>query len=527
MINLAIPKTTAEELYTTIDLSIFERKPKSDIDLIENFLPSKLWRLNNLYTIVNKAGIRIPFQMNLSQHRVYSTKLIHPRIIILKSRQQGISTFWLISYLDDALFIPDLNIGLMAQGKSEASTLLKRIKLAWDCFPIEVKDFLGLSLDKDNSEEFAFSNGSSVFIRTSFRSATLQRLHISEFGKIAAKYPERARETKTGTLQTIAPGNDTVIESTAEGDNDFKTMWLGAEEVFPDLAPKDFYPLFLSWLDDPHCYSKKKQILSNEQDEYFRTLEATLDRKITQGQKNFWVMQYRELGNDIYQEYPATPEEAFMATRDGAYYGVQYRELIQKRNREREGLYDPNLLVNIAMDLGMNDDFVLVFFQRWRNEWRIIGEYQNSGEGIEHYVNYIANTGYKIGKVFGPHDLKVRDLSTGLTRLHRFRELGIRKIKALDRTPISEGIEAVRKLIPFIYIDKKCVYLIKCFKNYSKEWDDKLKVWKDKPLHNEYSHGADGIRNMAMSEVHRIVNSKGDQENLGKSNTNVVDGIAM
>jgi len=527
MKKMSLSKQKLEELYPNMDLSVFYEYPKTDKDIIEKYLPSKLWRLNNLYTIIDKHGKRIPFVMNKSQHRVYSAKLEHPRLIILKSRQQGISTFFLISFLDDALFLEDMNIGLMAQGKAEAGTLLRRVKLAWEEFPQIVQEFLGISLGKNNSEEFSFANNSTVFIRTSFRSATLQRLHISEFGKIANKYPERAKETKTGTLQAIAPGNDVAIESTAEGDNAFKEMWDAAVDFTGERSGKDFHPIFLSWIDDPDCTTKYSQPISDEQAEYFAKLEDELQITLTNRQKWFWVMQYRELADDIYQEYPSTPEEAFMATKDGAYYGTLYRKLVMSKNREIDDLYDPNLEVNVVIDLGMNDDFVMAFFQRWKNEWRIIDEYRNSGEGLSHYVNVMFDKPYNINVVVLPHDVKVKELNTGQTRLARFRQLGVKRTKVLPRVAVNDGIEAVRRVLPDLYIDPKCTYLISCFKNYSKQWDDNLGVWKDKPLHNTYSHGADTIRYMALSGLKRVDKNEDGYETRAGRKKYVVDGLAM
>ena len=121
---------------------LFTTYPTSDKEFIEQYLPSKLWRLNNLYTIKDKEGNLIKFRMNLAQHKVYATYLKHPRIIILKSRQQGISTFWLINFFDDAITTPNLEVGLMAQGKDEASKLLERVKTAWRHLSQVLKIFL-------------------------------------------------------------------------------------------------------------------------------------------------------------------------------------------------------------------------------------------------------------------------------------------------------------------------------------------------------------------------------------------------
>ena len=520
MNKLSIGYDKFNELYPDIGYKQFVVPPANEEEFTTKQLTSKLWRMNNLYTIVDKDGNRIPFVMNKSQHKVHSAYLKHPRLVILKSRQQGISTYWLIFFLDECLFYDDINTGLMSQGKKESSKLLKRIKLAWDTLDQSIKDFLQVGLDKDNSEEFSFNNGSTVYVSTSFRSATLQGLHISEYGKIANKYPERAKETRTGSMQAIKAGLPVVIESTAEGANDFETKWDNAEELLLSGRPfsgKDFYPVFLSWMEDPDCLEKVDQPINKEQADYFDKLEDELRITLVDQQKWFWVSQYRELGDDIYQEYPSTPEEAFTATKDGSYYAKLYREHVIKQKREVKDLYDDNLEVDVAIDLGMNDTFVMVFSQTWQNEERIIDEYYNSGEGLEHYMDVLHSKPYKIGRVSLPHDVKVRELGTGISRLHRLRELGLRNYKVLPKIPVNEGIEAVRKMIPNMWIDPKCTYLISCFKGYSKEWDEKLGVWKNKPLHNEYSNGMDGVRYKAVSRLPSRLKSRQPQRRRGYS----------
>jgi hypothetical protein len=104
MWQLSISRDQFCELYPNFhNPDIFERPFKSDSDFIENYLASKLWRLNNLYTIIDKYGRLLKFKMNPVQHLVYAELLKHPRLIILKSRQHGISTLMLINFFDDAL----------------------------------------------------------------------------------------------------------------------------------------------------------------------------------------------------------------------------------------------------------------------------------------------------------------------------------------------------------------------------------------------------------------------------------------
>jgi len=529
MNEMRIGQTKFEEMFPEMFeySDIFYTDYESDEQFINEYLTSKLWRLNNLYTIIDKDGERIPFVMNMSQLRVYQALSIHERLIILKSRQQGISTFWLIYFFDDAMFEEDFNIGLMAQGKEEAATLLERVKLAWDELDDSIKTFLHVSLDKDNSTEFSFSNNCTIFIRTSFRSATLQRLHISELGKIANKFPKRAKETNTGTLQAIKAGNIVAIESTAEGDNMFKDKWDQAYNHQGPLAGKDFLAVFLSWIDDPDCVESTPQLISKEHAAYFSKIEDELGLILTDEQKWFWVVQYRELQdgevNDIHQEYPSTPEEAFEAARDGTYYSTDYRKKVVNKGHEITNLYDPNLDVDIVLDLGMNDDMVMGFWQAYEDEERCVHAYRNSGEGLEHYVNYantwLTDNDASLGTFSGPHDLRVRELGTGISRKKRLHELGVRKVQVLRKASVNDGIEAVRKMIPKLYIDPvECDFVITGFKNYSKEWDDIRGIWKDKPFHDKHSHPMDMVRYRAMSKLKYREKSKDETRAAAQNN---------
>lgn len=533
--TLPIPRERLEKVYEglDVDLSLFEREPEDDTDMVLNFMSSKLWRMNFMYTIVNKHGERVLFQMNLSQHRVYAAVLKHSRLMILKSRQQGISTFWLLFFFDDGILLNDLNIGLMAQGKSEASTLLKRVQLAYDTLPQSLSDLLGLDKLKDTVEEQGFTTSSTIFIRTSFRSATLQRLHISEYGKICHVSPEKAKEVKTGTLQAIAPGNIVVIESTAEGHNDFKVMWdaaIVAQARYlargQSLPGKAFLPVFLSWLDDPDCVSPTLEELSLTQLEYFSKLEGELGRVITQEQRNFWVQQYAELGESIYQEYPATPSEAFTKVNDGAYYALLYTNKVLLAGRKVAGLWDENLPVYVVLDLGIDDLFVMIYFQYFGGTYRIIDEYLNSGEGLEHYAQKLNESPYHIKQVFCPHDIKVRELGMNKTRLARLHELGVTNTTVLPKGSIADGIEEVRKIIPNLWIDEKCTYIDGCCLNYSRDWDEKMETWKSSPRHDKWSHGADGLRGMAAASISdkTIVDFIEEQR---KDPGQVIDGMAF
>ena len=518
---------------------LFESEPESDDDAIANYLPSKLWRMNSgLYKIENKEGDLIAFEMNWAQHRVYADSLRHPRLIILKSRQQGISTFWLLYALDLTIFEDNMKAGLMSQGLQESKTLKERLERAYDNFPEELLNFIGAHNIVRNSSEFALDNDSKVYVATSFRSGTLQFMHISEFGKISAKHPEKAKETKSGSMQAIKGGLPVIIESTAEGrHNMFYNMWVQADSHAGNYSPKDFKPCFLSWAEDPDCRISVPQLVNAEAEAYFSAgevdYEAYTGNKLilSDEQKWWWVSQLREFTGDMDlmgQEYPLVPEEAFAATKDGTYYAKLFRKEVVAKGQIVGDIYEPKLPVDVAVDLGMSDMMVLVFFQTYNNEIRIIDEYHNSGEGIAHYVAKLKEKPYKYRTVYLPHDANVKELGTGKSREGIFRSMGV-PVRRLPRTrSVANDIELVRKAIPYMWLDEKnCSYIKLAMENYTKEWDDRLGVFKDKPFHDEFSHAADAIRYMVIGSWHKIRPKGVSKTTTKRRMSNVVDGIAM
>ena len=539
---LAITRDEYLEIYkgTSLvkDIHLFETPPKSDEDMILNYMPCKLWRLNNSYTIRDKVGTPLRFNLHRAQHVVYANSIRHPRLIILKSRQQGISTLWLISFFDDAIFLDNMSCGLMAQGADAATDLLERIDYAWEDLDSSIKNLLGIHRTVNNSKETAFSNGSKMYVRTSFRSGTLTRLHISELGKIANKTPDRAKETNTGSLQAIKVGNTVIIESTAEGkDNLFASKWYDAESHIGTRSLMHFMPVFLSWVDDPDCVLDVPVHSTAEDLDYIAMVERDMLITLTEEQKWWACAKRKELGDDFGQEYPYNPESAFAQARDGSYYGKLMKELRDKGRIVDGGLFEPELKVTVTFDLGINDEFVMLFWQSdtsslGKLQIRLIDSYINSGEGLAHYVGVLRDRNYRYERFVLPHDAKKRELGSATSIAKQLRDLGLNKQKVLPREEILPGIQAVREMMPLLWIDSSIGhndYVIKGFDNYTKEWNDRLGVWRDKPLHNEWSNPMDAVRYYAMFRVRDINAIDGYRRKKKKKNSvsNVVSGLAM
>ena len=504
---------------------LFETKPTSMQELMSTYLPSKLWRMCNIYSILDKRGNKCILNLNRAQHITYANSLRHPRLIILKSRQQGISTFWLISFLDDALTIPNMTCGLMAQDLPKAADLLERIDFAYTNLHSDILGVFNVKMITNNSKVTAFSNGSKMHVSTSFRSGTLTRLHISELGPIARNTPMKAKETMSGSLQTIAEGNTVIIESTAEGlDNIFGQLWTTSVNVEEGgRSAFHFMPQFLGWTEDPDCNvtlpSGKQPELLNSTKEYITKVERELNISLTESQKRWVEAKRLELGDDYNKEYPYNPASAFALALDGSYYGKLFTDLISRNGlMPYNKLYTPALDVEVSFDIGINDTFVMLFWQSevlytGKLSIKLIDAVVNSGEPLSYYTNELdmlgREKGYKYNKFILPHDAEKRELGSALTISQQLFNLGLRRQIIMPRVSITSGIQAVRQMFPFMEIANGLDYVHSAFKSYSKEWDNKLSVWKDKPLHNEWSNPMDACRYYALYKISDIQRAYG------------------
>ena len=470
--------------------------------VIDHFKDQR-WRLNNLYWITDKEGKRVKFTMTWAQENLLSQ--MHYLNVILKARQLGFTTFIQIYMLDMSVFYPDTRCGVIAQTRDDAEAIFRdKIKFPYDNLPDQIKAMAPIV--RDNTTMLELANNSLIRVGTSLRSGTLQYLHISEFGKICAKFPEKAREIVTGALNTIQAGQVAFIESTAEGQEgrfyDLCEEAQAKERTGQHLTPLDWKFHFYPWWKEPSYSIDPREVrIPPELDRYFDALEAEEGIKLTAGQAAWYAKKYEVQGADMKREYPATPKEAFEAAVEGAYYAAQLAQA-EKEDRITRVPYEPTLKVETWWDLGMNDDMSIWFVQRHRREVRIIDHYANSGEGLAHYAKVVADKPYVYDRHIMPHDIAVRDLSetNGKSRKEVAEGLGIKPIIVAPRMDVQDGIEAVRNLLSRCWIDAdKCADGIRSLKNYRKEWDDNRGVWKNRPRHDQCSHDADSFRTGATA----------------------------
>jgi hypothetical protein len=213
------------------------------------------------------------------------------------------------------------------------------------------------------------------------------------------------------------------------------------------------------------------------------------------------------MSKDLYQQ---EFECSFQAAITGSYYGTIIEDLT-KEGRIGDVPYDDNLDVETWWDIGLNDSTSIWFVQRHKGEIRLIDYYENSGFGLDHYVDVLNNKPYSedYSTHVAPHDIKVREIGNfGKSRLESALELGI-AFEVAPKISVEDGIEAVRKNLINCWFDKnKCGTALEYLKAYQKRYDDKNQCFRNKPLHNFASHCADSFRTGIVGQGLAISNWK-------------------
>lgn len=201
------------------------------------------------------------------------------------------------------------------------------------------------------------------------------------------------------------------------------------------------------------------------------------------------------------EEYEQEYECSFSAALKGAYYG-QYMRQMEDEGRIRDFAIDRTVPVRTAWDLGISDSMAIWCYQIVGSEIHVIDYIEDSGKGLEFYVEQLQRKGY-LYDLTGhtlPHDGAARELGTGKTRQEKLQELGFH-CNILERYSVADGIHAARQLLqkPKLFIHKtNCQRGVTCLKNYTRKWDRAKGQFLDTPNHNWASHGADAFRYLSL-----------------------------
>lgn len=413
------------------------------------------------------------------------------------------TTFIQLFMLDRCLFNSNINAGVIAHNREDAQKFFRdKIKFAYDSLPELLKKQIPAT--NDAAGELSFSNGSSIRVGTSLRSGTYQYLHISEFGKICAKYPDKAEEIKTGSLNTVATGQFVFIESTAEGDwGDFYDLCMEYKDYSENLTPLDYKFFFFGWFDHPEYVLDADVVIPADLDSYFTKIEEQLGITLTHAQKAWYTKKKVTQKSKMKQEYPSTPDEAFEQISEFAVYGSEIGEVLEQGRRCHLPI-KAGRPIDLFFDIGKSTkaETNSVWFMQHNDPWYdFVDYYQNQLQPVSTYVSDIRSKGYNIGKWYIPHDAdNQRDFSMKTFR-DRLINAGVpdTDIIVVPRVDlVKTGIDMMKEKFPACRFDEeKTKEGWKAIKAYRYEWDEKKAVMGE-PVHDWASHPSDAIRQFAQ-----------------------------
>lgn len=478
-------------------------------------LSDREWRMDNLYFIKDKNGNKVKFVRNESQRKFWFDMWFLN--IILKDRQRGFSTLIAIFIIDSCLFNSNLQAGIIDISLPDAQKKLDKISFAYVNLPDFIKVVRTTLVDSKTGIEF--DNGSTVYVGTSHRGGTLQILHISEFGKISIRFPERAREIKTGALNTVSMGNFVMIESTAEGSaGEFFDVCKRAQDVHlkgQKLTKIDYKFHFFGWWEGNENELDPEGIeIPKETTEYLDKLEKELGFKLIDRKRAWYSKKFEEQGDDMLREFPSTPEEAFAASVEGVYLAA----IIKKMKQRGQFVVlppDPGVPVNTGWDFGLSDHMTIWLHQRVNFQDRLIGYMFGADEDVFYYWRELQKLDHTYGYHFLPHDGETRRIGTAKSASEKPRKLkellaeaGMKNIKIVPK--IAEkwtAIQEVKRWLPTVFINPtECAQGINCLENFKRDWDENNGKFKDHPKHNWAQHGYDGLETLARGlNAHGVI----------------------
>ena len=352
-----------------------------------------------------------------------------------------------------------------AQGAYIAPTYGAAKRIAW----IMLRDYAGvLPGVKFNEAELRcdFPDGQRIWLLGSenpdaLRGMRLDAACLDEYADMNSRlFPEIVRPA----LSDFGDGKCLWI-GTPRGENQFKEIYDTAKERMEAGDPEWFAMLFPA--------SETNVLAQKELD----AARATMDE------------------SQYLQEF----EVSWAAALIGAYYASQL-DSIDLAGQIGRVPWEPNLPVTTAWDLGMADSTAIFFVQQARGEkyLRVIDYYEDTGEGLHHYIKELKARPYIYGDHLFPHDVMVRELGSGNSRYETLMNLGVRPT-VVPKLSVQDGIEAVRGLIPRCYFDRgTCSEGLKHLRHYHRQFNDRTGDWKDKPNHDKSSHACDAFRYLAV-----------------------------
>lgn len=534
-------------------------------DFLKNTpLANREWRLANIYTIRDDKGKIVKFRPNLAQRQFYNSYWFCNHV--LKARKLGLSTFIEILYLDDLLFTASgLKAGIIDYTIEDAKDKLAMFKLAYDHlddgdihpdtwrYGAAIKR--AIPIISAAVESITFGNGSRIRVSTSLRGSTPNRIHLSEFGKIAIFTPIKAREIINGAFNSMTPGSVRNTETTHEGGKygeNYRLMQIAMKSDPAKLTSIESRFHFFPWYEDPrYVLPSAGQRPRPETTKYFESLRDHHNLNFTPDQIFWYDRKSLEQGYGMKKEFPTTPGEAFESIANGAIYGREMADL-RAAGRITDFGAEASLPLFTFWDIGLSD-YTAVWLIQPVGRWHLVLDwFEAEGKNASSMTDAIRRMEQKwrrpIACHYLPHDANTRAPGTGKSYTEELKLAGLHPIKIVPRIGDKWlGIGFVRDTLPHCWFHRtNCDTSrefdgtprlpdsnaeefpsgVACLEGYSKNVSPSATTLREMPKHDIFSHSADAFRTFAEALRQGMIDTSAPSATQAQSQKPKVTGTA-
>lgn len=508
---------------------------------VELLLKDRDWRLNSLYTILTEQDGFQPFVARAEQ--LEFRKRRHHCNFIPKARKLGMSTEIVTENLDSCIFEPNFHAAIIDLSEPDAWDKLEIARRSWNNGPkhpdpaireVWQKIQARNPLKKDTQSYLEWSNGSVFEAGVSFTGGTLNALHVSEYGPIAAQHPDKAANIRRGSLNAVVQNGFKVIETTMEGGRmgpcfDFFELAL-SNGVRDDLEKGEWRLHFFSWLNHPHYRLPGRAPTNADTIEYFASLKKQYGLDVPLDRQAWYEMKKREQKDEMYQQFPTVIQECVRTV----VAGQIYPEMIDVRAESRASKpykLERSVPVCAYFDLGSGANLAGWMIQKTYRDINVFDWAYGEGKGAAYMAELIrhweSEHGVQIACIFLPHDADISDKGSGKTYRTQLVEAGIPnwRIKVVPKVVrVWDGIAEVAKRIPRMWFHPRCDVQVEVetpdgisklpggvgrLEGYRRTPNSSSGVIKAVPLGDICSHTADALRTFAEADWHNLVDNIG------------------